>query len=145
MMYTDNLQIHKFTKPVNPKGSQHWIFIGRTDTETEAPILWPRDVKSWLHWKRPWCCERLRAGEVGNRGWDVREHHWLNGHEFEQTQGDDEGQGSLVCCRPWYRKELDTTEQQHPNSKLIYKLNVKHIKGIIMGFSLETQKDNLKN
>ena len=50
-----------------------------------------------------------------------------------------------MCCRPWHRKELDTTEQQHPNSKLIYKLNVKHIKGIIMGFSLETQKDNLKN
>ena len=61
------------------------------------------------------------------------------------TPGDGEGQGSLVCCRPWHRKELDTTEQQHPNSKLIYKLNVKHIKGIIMGFSLETQKDNLKN
>ena len=43
MMYTDNLQIHKFTKPVNPKGSQHWIFIGRT--ETEAPILWPDEFK----------------------------------------------------------------------------------------------------
>ena len=38
-------------------------------------------------------------------GW----HHRLNGHEFEQTQGDSEGQGSLVCCSPWSRKELDTT------------------------------------
>ena len=46
----------------------------------------------------------------------LREHHQLNGHEFEQTQGDGEGQGSLVCCRPWHHKELDTTEQQHPNS-----------------------------
>ena len=39
-------------------------------------------------------------------GW----HHQLNGHEFEQTQGDGEGQGSLVCCSPWGCKELDTTE-----------------------------------
>ena len=40
-------------------------------------------------------------------GW----HHQVNGHEFEQTQGDGEGQGSLVCCSPWGHKELDTTEQ----------------------------------
>ena len=40
-------------------------------------------------------------------GW----HHRLNGHEFEQTAGDSEGQGSLVCCSPWGHKELDTTEQ----------------------------------
>ena len=41
----------------------------------------------------------------------VRKHHRLSGHEFEQTLGDGEGQGSLACCRPWYHKELDTTEQ----------------------------------
>ena len=40
-------------------------------------------------------------------GW----HHRLNGHEFEQTPGDSEGQGSLVCCNPWDRKESDTTER----------------------------------
>ena len=39
-------------------------------------------------------------------GW----HHWLHGHDFEQTPGDSKGQGSLVCCRPWGRRELDTTE-----------------------------------
>ena len=39
-------------------------------------------------------------------GW----HHQLDGHEFEQTLGDDEGQGSLVCCSPWGRKGSDTTE-----------------------------------
>ena len=39
-------------------------------------------------------------------GW----HHRHNGYEFEQTLGDGEGQGSLACCRPWARKELDTTE-----------------------------------
>ena len=57
--------------PVHPKGDQSWIFIGRTDAEAEAPILWLPDAKSWLTWKRPWCWERLRAGgEVGDRGWD---------------------------------------------------------------------------
>ena len=38
---------------VNPEGNQSWIFIGRTDAEVEAPILWPPDVKSWLIWKDP--------------------------------------------------------------------------------------------
>ena len=44
---------------------------------------------------------------------NVRQHHRLEGHEFEQTQGDGEGQGSLTCCSPWGRKESDTTEQQN--------------------------------
>ena len=44
----------------------------------------------------------------GDRGWDGW-HHWLNGHEFEQTQGDSEGQGSLACCNAWACKESDTT------------------------------------
>ena len=84
----------KEIKLVNPKGNQSWIFIGKTDAEAEAPILWPPDVKSW-----PWCWERWRAGGEGATedemvGW----HHWLNGHEFEQTQGDGEGQGSLASC-----------------------------------------------
>ena len=62
------------------------------------------------HWKRPWCWEWLKAAEkrvTENEmvGW----HHRLNGHEFEQTPGESEGQGSLMCCRPWGRKESDTT------------------------------------
>ena len=47
----------------------------------------------------------------------VRWHHRRNGHEFEQTLGDNEGQGSLACCSPWGRKELDTTERLNNNSK----------------------------
>ena len=43
----------KESKPVNPKGNQPWIFIGRTDTEAEAPILWPPDAKGWLIGKDP--------------------------------------------------------------------------------------------
>jgi len=57
-------------KPVNPKGDQSWIFIGRTDAKAEAPILWPSD-EELTHWKSPWCLERLKAGGEGDdRGWD---------------------------------------------------------------------------
>ena len=46
------------------------------------------------------------------RGWQrMRWHHWLNGHEFEQTPGDGEGQGSLVFCSPWGCKESDTVSE----------------------------------
>jgi len=57
----------KEIQPVNPKGNQSWIFIGRTDAET--PLLWPPDTKNWLIW-RLWCWERLKAGEGDDRGWD---------------------------------------------------------------------------
>ena len=57
----------KEIKPAHPKGNQSWIFIGRTDAET--PKLWPPDEES-IHWKRPWCWERLKAGEGSDRGWD---------------------------------------------------------------------------
>ena len=58
-------------KQVHPKGNQPWIVIGRTDTESEAPVLWPPDANSQFLWKRPWCWERLKAGGGGgNRGWD---------------------------------------------------------------------------
>ena len=45
----------------------------------------------------------------------VRWHHQLNGYEFEQTPGDSEGQGSLVCCSPWGRKESAMTERLNDN------------------------------
>jgi len=50
-------------------------------------------------------------------GW----HHQINGHEFEQTPGDGEGQGSLVCCSPWGGNEVDVTEQLNNNNKSIDK------------------------
>ena len=66
---------------------------------TEAPILWPPYAKSWLTGKDPsagkdWGQEEKGTTENKMVGW----HHRLNGHEFEQTPGDDEGQGSLACC-----------------------------------------------
>ena len=59
----------KEIQPVNSKGNQSWIFIGRTDVEAETPILRPCDAKS--HLKRSWCWKRLKVGGEGNdRGWD---------------------------------------------------------------------------
>ena len=99
----------KEIQPVHPKGNQSWIYIRKTDAE--APILRPPDVKSWLIRKDPdawkdWRQEEKRTTEDKM----VRWHHWLNGHASEQAPGGGEGQGSLVCCCPWGRKELDTTE-----------------------------------
>ena len=78
----------KEIKPVNPKGNQSWIFIGRTDAEAEAetPILWPPDEKSWLIGKHPdagkdWGQEEKGATKDEMCGWQNQ----LNGHEFEQT------------------------------------------------------------
>ena len=61
----------KEIQPVHPKRNQSWMFIGRTDVETETPVIWPPDAKSWLIWIRHWCWERLKArGEGDDRGWD---------------------------------------------------------------------------
>ena len=86
------------------------IFIGRTDIEAEAPILWPLDVKSWLSGKDPDAGKDWRQEEKGLADEMVWWHHWLNGHEFEQTLGDGEGQESLACCIPWGHKESDAIE-----------------------------------
>ena len=62
----------KKIKPVNPKGNQPWILIGRTDAEAEAPILWPPAVKSWHIGKDPDAGKDWGQEEKGARGWDVR-------------------------------------------------------------------------
>ena len=61
----------KEIQPVNAKGNQSWIFIGKTDAEAETPILWPSDGKKPIHLKRPLCWKRLKAGgKRDHRGWD---------------------------------------------------------------------------
>ena len=60
----------KEIKPVNPKGGQSWIFIGRTGAEAEAPALWPPDGKNWLTGKDPDTGKDWRREEKGTRGWD---------------------------------------------------------------------------
>ena len=102
----------KEIQPVNAKGDQSWVFIGRTDAEVETPIFWQPDVKNSLigkdhHASQYWRQEEKGMTEDEMVGW----HHQLNGHEFEQALGVGDGQGSLACCSPWGRKESDTTEQ----------------------------------
>ena len=67
-----------FSQPVHPKGNQSWIFIGRTDAETETPILWPPDAKNWLSGK-DWRREEKGTTEDEMVG----SYHPLNEHEFE--------------------------------------------------------------
>ena len=101
----------KEIQPVCSKGDQYWVFIGRTNVEAETPILWPPVVKSWLIWKDPdaeqdWRPEEKGTTEDEMAGW----HPQLNGHGFGWTPGVGDGQGGLVCCSPWGRKESDMTE-----------------------------------
>ena len=101
-------------KPVNPKGNQPCLFIGRTDVEAETPVLWPPDAKNQLIGKDPHAGKQWRQ-EKGRQDEMVGWHHRLNGHEFEQTPKNGEGQRTLVCfsprgCRVWC--DL-VTEQQY--------------------------------
>ena len=106
-------------KPVNLKGSQSWIFIGRTDVESKTPILWPPDAKNCLIGKDPYAGKDWRQKEKGTTedemvGW----HHRLDGHKFEQALGVGDGQKSLECCSPWNLKESDTAERLNKVIKL---------------------------
>ena len=98
----------KEMKPVNLKGNQPWIFVGRTGAE--APVIWSFDANSQLNGKVPdagkdWGKKEKRASENEMAEW----HHQCNGYELGQTSWDGEGQGGLVCCSPWGHKESDTT------------------------------------
>ena len=81
-----------------------------TNAGAEDPILWPPDAKNWLIGKDPdagkdWRQEEKGMAENEMVGW----HHRLNGNEFEQTQGNSEGRGTLAYCSTWGHKESDTT------------------------------------
>ena len=116
-------------------GENSWEWLGQQGVQTSQSwqkstlnIDWKEWCWSWssnnlatwceelTHQKRPSCWERLRAGgEVAVEDETVGWHHWLSGLEFEQTQGDSEGQRSLVCCSPWGGKDLDMTEWLNNN------------------------------
>ena len=126
MFYTVTYMIYpldyKEIKPVNLKGNQSWIFIGRTDAE--APILRPPDAKNQLIGKnfdagKYWRQEEKGTTEDEMVGW----HHWLNTLEFEQVPGVGDGQGSLDCCSPWDHKKLDTTERLNWTDTMTTTLN----------------------
>ena len=86
-------------------------FIGRTEAEAETPVLWPPDAKNRLIWKYHYAGKDWRQEEKGITedeivGW----HHWLDGHESEQSPRVGDGQGNLACRSPWDLKEWDTSK-----------------------------------
>ena len=101
---------------------KHWCWSWSSSTLA----TWCREQ---THWKRPWCWERLREEEKGvTEGEMVGRHNWLNGHKFEQTPGDSEGQGSLPCCSPWdhrVRHDLVTEQQNWQFKELVGYIKVR--------------------
>ena len=105
----------KEIQSVHSEGDQSWVFYGRTDAKAETPILWSPEEKYWLTGKDPdagkdWRQEEKKIEDV-MVGW----HHRLDGHEFEQTLGVDDGQGSLASFSSWGCNKLDTTELMLPS------------------------------
>jgi len=99
-------------QPVHSEGDQPWDFFGRNDAKAETPVLLPPHVKTWLIGKdsdagRDWGQEEKATTEDEMAGW----HHWLDGRESQRTPGVGDGQGGLVCCDSWGRKESNMTEQ----------------------------------
>ena len=94
-------------KEISPGGSLEGMML-----KLKTPVLWPPHAKSWLIGKdsdagRDWGQEEKGMTEDEMAGW----HHQLDGREFEWTSGVGDGQGGLVCCNSWGRKESDTTER----------------------------------
>ena len=107
----------KEVKPVNPKGNQSWIFLGRTDADPEAPVLWPPDVKSQFIGKDADAGKIEGRRRRGNRGWDdwmvsltQLSWVWANFRRWWRT-------GKPACCSPWDHKVFDMTERPNNDNK----------------------------
>ena len=100
----------KEIQPVDLKGNQSWIFIGKTDAEAEALILWPPDAKNRLISKNPDAGKVWREDKGMTENEMVVWHSQLDRHEFDQGPEVGNRQGSLVCCSPWGCKESDQTD-----------------------------------
>ena len=117
----------KEIQPVHPEGNQSWIFIGRTDDEVEAPILWPPDVKNWLIGKDPDAGKDWMQKEKGTTEDEMIEwHHRLNGREFEQSSGrwwtGKPGVLKSMGSQSWTRLS-DWTDKKQWSSDISYNMN----------------------
>ena len=117
---------NKEIKPVNLKGNQPRILIGRADAEVDAAVFWSPDANSSLIGKVPdagkdWGQKEKRVSEDKMAGW----HQQCNGQKLGQTSGDSEGRGSLACCNPWVHKESDTAGQLNSSIHLSIKSEIK--------------------
>ena len=111
----------KEIKPVNLKGNQPWMLVGKTNAEAETPVFLSSDVNSCLIGKVPdagkdWGQKEKRASEDEMAGW----HHRRDGHEFRKISADGEGQRGLACCSPWGNKELNMTGWLNNDDKEIH-------------------------
>ena len=114
----------KEIKPVNPKGNQPWIFIGRTDAEAEAPIRAYSLERTLIG--KDWKQEEKVVTEDEMAGW----HHQLSGHEFEQTPGDSEEQGKPSVLQSMKSQRVGhdwETEQQNVFWHVIYCISALNI------------------
>ena len=132
----------KENQPVNLKGSQSRIFIGRTDAEDETPVLWPPDAKNWLIWKDPdavedWRREKKEMTEDKMVGW----HHWLDGLELHsgswrwtgkpgmlQSMGSQRVGQDWATEPNWFRSNLTLTQPctvLFPSCKRTYSVHPK--------------------
>ena len=112
----------KKIKPINPKGNPPWIFIRRTDAKAETPIL------GHLMQKADSLEKILMLGNIEG----MRRTGWQrNGHEFDQTLGDSEGQGNLVRCAPWDRRVGHNLATEPPPSPMLNPLACLHSPWVI--------------
>ena len=114
-------QDSKDIKPVNHKGNQPWIFIGRTEAEAETPALWPPDAKSWLNGKDSDVGKDWRQKEKGAAEDEMaKKYHQLNGHEFEQTQMvEPKKPGVLQSMRFQSQTGQDLATQKHKQQMIL--------------------------
>ena len=97
--WTERRSNQSILKEINPEYSLEGLMLKLI---SNILATWCQEL---TRWKRPWCWERLKAGGEGTTKDEmVRWHHWLNGHEFEQTLGDNKVQGRLACCSSWVAK-----------------------------------------
>ena len=138
----ESLLDRKENKSVYLKGNQPWLFTERADAEAVAPVFWSSDVNKQLTEKAPdagkvWGQKEKRESEDEMTGW----YHWYNEHELGQTLGDGEGQGGLMCCSPWGRKESDMTGWLNNNkNEDFYSLKITNIV-LILWYKLDQIKD----